>query len=73
MDIFKRNHVKGQQMKLKFVTKVFTKDLVYTVSFFNLWRRIIFTNKLNIQRVDEKNFIIKTNALKNIANMLKTT
>lgn len=38
-EIFRQNHIRGQSMKMKFVTKVFTKDLVYTANFFNVWRR----------------------------------
>lgn len=36
-------------MKIRFVTKVFTKDLVYLANFFNIWRR----NKQQIKTTQE--------------------
>ena len=42
---FKSNRVEGRAKKIKFLTKMFAKDLVYLSIFLNNWRSGVRTNK----------------------------
>lgn len=38
LDILKKYKILGRQKKIRFLTKVFTKDLIYLSSFLNIWK-----------------------------------